>query len=80
MFWWIPAAIVVFALVLLGLAAAPLLGRLRRLSVAVAKAQGKAVEAQALQASVEGLQRNLEDLAERGADLQVRITSMKSGR
>ena len=80
MFWWIPAAIVAFALVFLGLAVAPLLARLRRLSRAVRVAQGKAVEAQALQASVEGLQRNLQDLAERGADLQVHITSVKSGR
>jgi hypothetical protein len=79
MFWWIPVAIVVFALVLLGLVAASLLGRLRRLALVARAAQGKAAEAQVLQASVEGLQRNLNDLAERGADLQVRITSMKTG-
>ncbi|NMO53510.1 hypothetical protein HH310_20280 [Actinoplanes sp. TBRC 11911] len=66
---WIWIAVVVVAVVIMGVVAARLLGRLGGLARAAAKLQHRRDEAMALQAVAEELQRTVANLEERVGEL-----------
>jgi hypothetical protein len=72
MYWWIALAVVVLALLGLGLAVLPVLARLSRLGSAAARTQKRVSEAETLQMSVAHLQERLAALSEQAADLATR--------
>jgi hypothetical protein len=72
MMWWIALGAVGFGLVLLVLAALPVLRRLGGLRRAMARAQRRAVELQGTRASVEALQERLAEVAARTGEITVR--------
>jgi NhaP-type Na+/H+ or K+/H+ antiporter len=80
MIWWIVLGIVLFSLVVLGLAVRPVLVRLPRLVRAASGAQQRAVDAQALQVSAVSLQERVAEVQESAAQVQRRLDLIKEAR
>jgi flagellar biosynthesis/type III secretory pathway M-ring protein FliF/YscJ len=77
---WIVLAVVLFALVVLGLAVRPVLARLPRLRRAAVALQGRQAEAEALRSTAEALQQRAEALQARAATAQERVALIKAKR
>ncbi|MEU6077290.1 hypothetical protein [Micromonospora sp. NPDC047074] len=77
---WIVLAVVLFALVVLGLAVRPVLGRLPRLRRAAVALQRRATEAEALRESAEALQTRAEALQEQLDTTQRRLAVIRARR
>ena len=79
LWWWVPG-LVLFGLVLLGLAMLPVLRRLPALARAGARLQERSAQAETLQMSVAHLQERLEQFQEQVSDVQERsAASRRSG-
>jgi hypothetical protein len=76
---WIWVGAGVLGLIILALAAAPLLGKLRELRRALGKLQRRQTEAEALQTGAQQLERTLLGLQERTETTQERLALLKSG-
>jgi uncharacterized protein YoxC len=78
--WWIVAAIVAVALVVLALAAGALLSRLRELRGLERALNQRAAQAAALQEPVAGLQRQAEAMQEQLGQLQEHLAARAATR
>lgn len=77
---WIVVAVVLFALLLLALAARPVLVRLPALDRAARRSQGRQAEAEALQGAAAELEQRLATLREQSETTQRRFAVIKAKR
>lgn len=76
---WIWIAVVVVAVVIMGAAGAPLVGRLSGLQRAVGRLRRRQAEAMTLQQGAETLQQTVLGLQQRAEEVRLHVESLKPG-